>query len=94
MIVVAFVAGYYLLTDGCFCAILSSRELSPEPQVVGWFVHASDLVGHIGIPMQAGDLRTTLTNAALNFAAWTAVIFSALSVFSLLVRRWNPRPSA
>jgi len=85
----AFIIGYYIVTDGCFCAILSSGEASPQPRAVLWFLNSADIVHHLGIRSQVGDLPSTLLSAALNFIAWTGVLFLALSGISLLLRHWH-----
>ena len=83
----AFVTTYYLITDGCFCAVLSSNEgADPSPGALR-FLNAVDLVHRLGVAGQIGDLPSTLISAALNFVIWAALLFAALTATSLLLGR-------
>lgn len=75
----AFFVGYYLLTDGCFCATLDSGQAAPHSPAVATFLNAVDLVGFVGIPGQVGDLFSALERIALNFLVWSMLLFFALT---------------
>lgn len=82
----AFIAGYYSLTGGCFCATLSSTVPASPPWLLS-FLSAVDLVGAIGIGGQVGDLPSTLVRAGLNLVVWMGLILIVLAVASTLSRR-------
>lgn len=86
-----FVSGYYLLTDGCFCATLDSTGPAARPALLIGLLNAVDLVGHLGVPGQVGDLATTLERALLNFLAWAALVFLALTCFAHFTERVRRR---
>jgi hypothetical protein len=70
----AFFVGYYLLTDGCFCATLDSVQAPSHSPALAGFLNAVDLVGFLGIPGQVGDLPSALQRLVLNFLAWAALL--------------------
>jgi hypothetical protein len=76
---VVFFVGYFLLTEGCFCATLDSTQAAPHARALVSFLNAVDLVGALGIPGQIGDLPSTLQRLLLNFVAWVMLLFFVLT---------------
>jgi hypothetical protein len=89
MIQVAFFIGYYLLTDGCFCATLDSEPPVPRSPALPGFLNAVDLVGLLGIPGQVGDLPSLVQRLVLNFLAWAILLSLALTGGTYILKRFR-----
>jgi hypothetical protein len=83
----AFLAGYYLLTDGCFCATLDSEQGGPHSTALASFLSGVDLIGALGVPGQVGDVPSAIERVVLNFLVWAMLLFIGLTGATYVTER-------
>ena len=83
----AFLVGYYLLTDGCFCATLDSDQGTAHSPALASFLSAVDLIGALGVPGQVGDVPSAIERVMLNFLVWAMLVFIALTGAAYMTER-------
>jgi hypothetical protein len=88
----AFVVGYGWMTRWTFSAPLTSTPPPVVPDGVRHVVEAAALLQQVGLPLQVGDLPSTLLSAVLNTGAWAATLFLLLNALVWLGRLAMRRP--